>query len=576
MKQGLTLVWPTERNTFGIGDGNAGEALAAGSTASDEPRRAESCAASHCNNKERGGYYTPAPMAAFLAEWAIRDEDSHVLEPSAGDGEIVAAAAGRLGQRGRITAVELYSDEAEKARIRGGACTTVTKGDFFAWFKGKRPDQSFDAVLGNPPFIRYQDFLEEHRQPAFVLMQEEGLHPSRLTNAWLPFVVVATRALRPGGRLALVLPGELLQVTYAAELREYLARKYSSLTVVTFRRLVFDGIQEEVVLLLGVRQDSVAAQISFVEMGGLEDLQMDLVKRCEPVKVHLDHAREKWTQYYLSPAELGLIRELEESSVFDRLGDLAEVDVGLVTGRNEFFVLSGEEARRYGVLQWCMPLVGRSAQIPGLVLRREDWDRLVADNGRCFLVQFGDVDRAALEEAALAYIRYGERMGFHRGYKCHIRLPRWWHVPSVWSPDAFLLRQIHDGPRIIQNRAGATCTDTIHRVRTAPGIDSGWLAAAAMNSLTFAFAEIRGRSYGGGVLELEPTEAEILPFPKPGAQCLSVDELDAWARRNGVEQILAEVDRLVLKPAGLSKSDVEALRGIWRKLYERRRSRKRR
>ena len=96
-----------------------------------------------------------------------------------------------------------------------------------------------------------------------------------------------------------------------------------------------------------------------------------------------------------------------------------------------------------------------------------------------------------------------------------------------------------------------------------------------MNSLTFAFAEIRGRSYGGGVLELEPTEAERLLFPKPGAQ-LPVDDLDALARRKGVEQILAEVDRLVLKPVGLSESDVQVLRGIWRKLYQRRKSRKRR
>lgn len=531
--------------------------------------------APHRDRKLRGGYYTPAPIAAFLAEWAVRDQDSHVLEPSAGDGEIVVAAARHLGSGGCITAVELYTDEAEKAAVRGGPCATVINGDFFAWFRDNRPERAFSAVLGNPPFIRYQDFPEQHRQTAFALMQEEGLHPSRLTNAWLPFVTLATRALRPGGRLALVLPAELLQVTYAAELREYLARKYSHLTVVTFRRLVFDGIQEEIVLLLGVRQDSLAAQMSFIELNGIDDLRLDRVNAADPVKVDLDHAREKWTQYYLSPAELALIRQLEEPDVFGRLGELAHVDVGIVTGRNEFFVLTQEEASRHDVIRWCVPLVGRSAQIPALVLRQEDWRRLVADNGKCFLLQLGDTGRAALPAAALAYVTSGERAGFHEGYKCRARLPRWWNVPSVWVPDAFLLRQIHDGPRIIQNRAVATCTDTIHRVRMAQAIDSGWLAAASMNSLTFAFAEIRGRSYGGGVLELEPTEAESLPFPRPGAQ-LPVDDLDAWARRNGVEHILTEVDRLVLKPAGLSNSDVEALRGIWRKLYERRKSRKRR
>ena len=526
--------------------------------------------------KLRGGYYTPAEMAAFLAEWAIRGPCVHVLEPSAGDGEIVAAAASRLAGQGHIIAVELYADEAEKARVRGGPQATVINADFFAWFADTRPDGAFDAVLGNPPFIRYQDFPEEHRRIAFGLMHEEDLHPSRLTNAWLPFVTVATRALRIGGRLALVLPAELLQVSYSAELREYLTRKYSDLTVVTFRKLLFQGIQEETVLLLGVRGDSFGARMSFVELDGLDDLRLDRVNGNGRVNVDLDHAREKWTQYYLSPAELGLIRELEQSDAFTRLGELAEIDVGIVTGRNEFFVLTAEEAKFHNLVLWCVPLVGRSAQIPGLVLRQDQWRKLADEGGKCFLLQLGDIERDALPQAALAYVRLGERAGFHQQYKCRVRLPRWWNVPSMWVPNAFLLRQIQDGPRIIQNRAGATCTDTIHRVRTVKGIDPAWLAAASLNSLTFAFAEIRGRSYGGGVLELEPTEAESLPFPKPTGQPLPIDELDAWARRKGVQHVLAEIDRLVLKPVGLNTNEMQVLRGIWRRLYQRRIARKRR
>ncbi|MGH2557937.1 MAG: N-6 DNA methylase [Thermomicrobiales bacterium] len=525
--------------------------------------------------KRRGGYYTPDVIGHVLAQWAIKTPNAQVLEPSAGDGQLVAAATHHLRGHGWITAVELYGDEAKKIAIKGGNQTTIVTGDFFRWFQRNRPDGSYDTVLGNPPFIRYQHFCEEHRSAAFALMREEGLHPSRLTNAWLPFVAVATQALRPGGRLALVLPAELLQVTYAAELREYLARKYSHLTVVTFRRIVFAGIQQETILLLGVRGDSPGARMSFVELDGLDDLCVDCLAASEPVEVDLDHAREKWTQYYLSPGELSLIRELEASPMFARLGQLAEIDVGIVTGRNDFFVLTEEEARQRGIREWCLPLVGRSAQIPGLILRRDEWERMTAANGKCLLLQLGNRDRRALSEAALSYVEFGERAGFSDGYKCRIRLPRWWNVPTTWVPDAFLLRQIYDGPRIILNQAATTCTDTIHRVRTRQGVDPASLAAASMNSLTYAFAEIRGRSYGGGVLELEPTEAEGLPFPKPEPS-VYVDDLHTWARTNGVESTLAEVDRQVLLPTGLSNGDIEMLRGIWRKLYQRRMSRKRR
>lgn len=529
-----------------------------------------------CSKKHRGGYYTPAPIAAFLSEWAIESPTAKVLEPSAGDGTFISAAVRHLGEQGRIIAVELFHDEAEKAAFRGGPLATVITGDFFSWFSSAVLSQSFDVVLGNPPFIRYQDFPDEHRQPAFSLMNKEGLHPNRLTNAWLPFVVAATVALKSSGRIAMVVPAELLQVNYAGELREYLARKYSHLMVVTFRKLTFPGIQEETVLLLGVRQDSVASEISFVELDGVEELSVPRVDSTRTSHVRLNHGLEKWTQFFLTPKELGLIRELESSDAFCKLGELAEVDVGVVTGRNEYFVLTQEEAKRFGVWQWCLPLVGRSAQIPGLLLRAEDWRTQAAAGAKCFLVQFGKVDRNELEAPQLTYVDYGESERFHEGYKCRIRQPRWWNVPSVWQPDAFLLRQIHDSPRIVENRASVICTDTIHRIRIRRGVDRRWLAAASLNSLMLAFAEIRGRSYGGGVLELEPKEAEGLPFPKPTSVELTVDDLDVLLRSKGLEETLAEVDRHVLGPAGLSARDIEVLRDIWRKLSSRRMNRKRR
>lgn len=526
--------------------------------------------------KERGGYYTPEPIAQFLAEWAIHDPNSKVLEPSAGDGQLVMAAERHLSESGHVVAIELYATEADKIRRRSGDNVDVVNGDFFTWFRDHAEMGCFDVVLGNPPFIRYQHFREDHRQIAFELMRLEGLHPSRLTNAWLPFVVVATRVLREGGRLALVLPAELLQVTYAGELREYLARNYSHLTVVTFRELVFDGILQETVLLLGIRGSDSAADIAFVELNRVDELSLAPILLHERVEVDLDHAREKWTQYYLTSYELDLIREIERSSSFGVLGTYADIDVGIVTGRNEFFVMTKSESVRLGIDEWTKPLIGRSFQIPGLVLTEDDWKQLSVEDSKCYLLQLGDRDRDDLSASALSYVIEGEEKGFHRGYKCSIRLPRWWKVPSDWTPDAFLLRQIYDGPRIIANGAKATSTDTIHRVKVHDGIDVEWLSAASMNSLTFAFSEIRGRSYGGGVLELEPTEAEALPFPKPDGVVYSLSDLDSWCTQHGVESTLDVVDSLFLEPTGISGRDVETLRSIWRKLYQRRMSRKKR
>ena len=81
-------------------------------------------------------------------------------------------------------------------------------------------------------------------------MTELGLKPNRLTNIWVPFVVAAAASLRPGGRLALVLPAELLQVSYAAQLRSFLIDRFSRIDIIACNELLFDKAEQEVVLLL--------------------------------------------------------------------------------------------------------------------------------------------------------------------------------------------------------------------------------------------------------------------------------------------------------------------------------------
>lgn len=518
--------------------------------------------------KHTGAVYTPPRVAAFLSDWAV-GSGARVLEPSAGDGRFVEAVVA-TGRASAVCAIELDPYAAAAAHRRGNGAAITFVGDFFDWYRSNRPDGEFDAVVGNPPFIRYQHFADEHRLPAFELMREEGLKPSRLTNAWLPFVVAATRALRPGGKLAMVLPAELLQVNYARELREFLVKKYTQLHLITFQKLLFDGIEQETVLLLGDRCDSEGAEISFTELEDINSLDMCSVGKSPSVHADIDHARDKWLQFFLTPREFGLIRELEKSTL-SRLGDFAEVDVGIVTGRNEFFVLTEESMKNWGLTGHCQPLVSKSAHVKGLVLSRGDWEALAKAGASCLLLQLGPSDRGELSKASLKYVKWGEAEGYHTGYKCRIRSPRWWNVPSIWTPDAFMTRQIYDGPRIIANDAGAVCTDTIHRLRTRPDVDRKQLASLSMNSLTWAFAEIKGRSYGGGVLELEPREAEALPLPiGPEEIALDLEELDATAKLGKSHEVRRVVDKAVLGHVGLSEGDIALLNEIWERLSTRR------
>jgi adenine-specific DNA-methyltransferase len=550
--------------------------------------------------KLRGGYYTPEPIADFLARWSIQAPQARVLEPSCGDGAILEAALKVLLAQGvakhqvgeLVQGIELDEVERGKALEKyakhgvAPSSNAIHLGDFFAYCQQQLQPHGllamcedkprlFDAVVGNPPFIRYQNFAEDQRRPAFEIMRRAGMSPNRLTNSWVPFIVASAFMLNEQGRLAMVIPAELLQVNYSAELRRFLSDYFNKITLLTFQKLVFAGIQQEVVLLLAERNGGGRGGIRVIELKGIEDLaHYEYADFAQRELKPMDHSTEKWTQYFLDKKEIDLLRELRLHPDLNLTGDVMEVDVGIVTGQNQFFVLNQEQIERGLLHNHTQRIVSRSGHLKGLVFSAADWEENVSNNLPAFLLSFPNVEFGALPEELRNYVMQGEAEGWHTGYKCRIR-KHWYVVPSVWTPDAFMLRQIHAFPKIILNQAQATCTDTIHRVRLRKPGEGRKVAAAFLNSLTFAYTEVTGRSYGGGVLELEPNEAEKLPLPFKYANKLVLTELEEILTGKGIETVLEQTDRLLLiEGLGLSKKEAKLLRQIWAKLRDRRINRK--
>ena len=316
-------------------------------------------------DKLRGGYYTSAEVASWLCAWAIRAPQDCVLEPSCGDGAFLTAAATELSELGlpgpaiadRLTGIEILAAEADQARERLRpllglrASDAVVTGDFFGWWR-EMAEPTFDAVVGNPPFIRYQAFPEPHRGRAMAIMEAAGLTPNRLTNIWVPFVVAVTLSLRPGGRLALVLPAELLQVTYAAQLRSFLTDRFARIDIVTCNELFFEKAEQEVVLLLADGALTRASEandcrVSLTEAATLAEITgrvpAAVLAAAQPKTIRHDH--EKWLKYFLTEREIVFMRELRASAVTTAMGTHATVDVGVVTGKNEFFRAVGRPGR---------------------------------------------------------------------------------------------------------------------------------------------------------------------------------------------------------------------------------------
>jgi len=123
------------------------------------------------------------------------------------------------------------------------------------------------------------------------MMEDLGLKPNKLTNIWVPFLVICSSLLAKDGRLGMVIPAELFQVKYAEQTRIFLSKFFERITIVTFKKLVFDGIQQEVVIMLCEKSVPNAQGIRVLQLDDLDQLSeidFDAVAETEVVDIRHD------------------------------------------------------------------------------------------------------------------------------------------------------------------------------------------------------------------------------------------------------------------------------------------------
>jgi len=524
-------------------------------------------------DKLRGGYYTPPALADFLLHWGLGCQPERMLEPSCGDGAFLAALARRApGDGPHVQAVELLPAEADKARRAleryraTGGDGAVLQADYLRHAMGD--DTRYDLVLGNPPYVRYQFLGATQIATAQALLARWGLPLPRHASSWAPFVVDGASRLRTGGRLAMVIPAELLQVAYTAPLRDWLA-SLGRVRIVRFRTLVFPEVQQEVVLLLLERGEQQGVRVVEVDdVAALRDLDPADLPCATPEALP---AGAKWTGYALEPGVLTRVSQAFAHPQVRSFDDLAEVCVGVVTGANRFFCVDDTTVAKHRLEPVALPMFGRSAEATGLSFTATDHATNRVAGRRTWLLDLPSQPRAGLPEPWQRYLAAGESQGLPARYKCRVRKP-WWAVPSIHAAPVALFKRCHAFTRLILNEAEAHTTDTVYRVTPRAGIDAQALVLGFLNSLTMLSVELCGRSYGGGVLELIPSEIRRLRVPMVPASDEAFAELDALLRAGApAETVLDAGDRWVLERGlGMDPGTIAGLRAAWRSLMQRR------
>lgn len=521
-------------------------------------------------DKLRGGFYTPAPIADFILKWAFNGNKQYdILEPSCGDGMFLKQIKEGGFEYNSVLATELDPDEAQKAEQHNLKLCTVENREFHQFCNSS--DKKFDLVIGNPPFIRYQYFDKEQQHQANIIFNRAKLKYSKLTNSWVSFIVGSSLMLKETGKIGFVVPAEILQVSFAKTLRQFLAHFYNKINIVSFEKLVFPDIQQEVVLLLCEKDKTESHFIEHIEVENAEGLKKLDVAKLKAPKKKIDFKSNKWTFYFLEQKEIDFIERIKSDKRLKTLGHLAKVEVGITTGANPFFTVPQSIVQFYQLEDFAKPMVGRSVQVSSAIFTDKDWKRNQNLEARSNLLVFPKKSELNGHTGARNYIENGETQGINNGYKCRIR-DEWQIVPSLWVSDALFVRRNNLYPKFLINEVGAYTTDTMHRVKINEEINNQALIASYYNSLSLAFTEICGRSHGGGVLELMPNEVEsiVIPYNENNSELLS--EIDNRLRKKqSIHEILEYTNNIILKENfGFSDDEINISDSIWKKLSNRR------
>jgi hypothetical protein len=510
------------------------------------------------------------------------------MDPTCGEAVFLLAAARQLALNGAdpsktrdlLYGVDLHEASLDQSRAvlnAEGFDASLHVGDFFAQptpaqLGGNLP--WMDAVVGNPPFVRYHEHKGHARKLSAAAALAQGVRLSGLASSWAALLVHACSFLKPDGRVALVLPAELLTVGYAEPLRRWLRQRFAAVHLVLFEELQFDDAEEQVVLLVAQGSGGCDA-FALHQVRDADELQQ--MHAFDGVAV-APRASGKWTDLLLPTEHRALFRRVT-SSLFADLKTYGAPELGTVTGANPFFTLAEATRERFNLssddLTAIVPPGTKHLQGTRFTLGR--WEQLREQGQRVWLLNpKTDRPRAGLAR----YLAEGEALSVPEAYKCAVRTP-WWRPPVVPSPDLFFTYMSHRYPRLITNEAGVSFVNSMHGLilrPDAPVVARDALPLLALNSVSMLGAEIFGRSYGGGILKMEPSEASALPVPS--AMLLTrawklVEKrrarLDELLRAGSWQEVVDEVDTaLLVRTAGLHQKQVVALRSEAARLRRRR------
>ncbi|MEI6413014.1 MAG: N-6 DNA methylase [Pseudomonadota bacterium] len=393
------------------------------------------------HRKRLGQFFTDSRVAAFMVNWIRSSHQDSIYDPAFGLGAFYSAISNKSNLSFAASEIDWRILDFWNRHHRDARPVEIRQEDYLrAW------GLTHANIVCNPPYMRFQNFLG--RDQIFRDFEKRlGIRLSGYTNMASAFLLKSLSELKPGGRLAYIMPLEFLNAGYGTLIKKRLLDQSWIKAIIRFQceKEVFPDATTTVGIIL-VDSGSPSSHVDFHRVDHMRNLD-DILARMPVKRIPASSLQpgEKWLQYFQS------YRLEYDAKRFVPLQYYGRFSRGIATGANNFFVGSASFFNQWGIRDdEVIACITKSCQIRKSCFSQADYAELHRADANVFLFSPND----PISAGARKYLLTGENSGYHQRFLTRNRNP--WYKTEVRLPSPLLLGVFsRGGYKIIKNTSSA-------------------------------------------------------------------------------------------------------------------------